>query len=235
VGERANTVPLQGKVVIELGAGCSGLPGLVAARDCGASHVVLTDKLPKLLKSLVQNAHLCGLRVTGDDSGDEGGSGGSGKGGGVRAAASVQSETPCEVSVQHLDWAAATSIVDESGASLDGKVDVILGSEVIWKGVDPKPLFATVTRLLKKPHVDSATGKKVEGGVALVLMPRGGRGAETQLLDEASTVGLSRETLTLPTSMGEEIGEMGHPTEECPSLSLNDDNWHLHMFRWKSS
>mmetsp|Transcript_53801 Transcript_53801/g.106727 ORF Transcript_53801/g.106727 Transcript_53801/m.106727 type:complete len:355 (+) Transcript_53801:179-1243(+) len=206
-GANEPEIQLNGKVVLEIGAGCAGVPGLVAARDCGACHVLLTDVQPRLLQSLARNAHLCGLRVT-DNAMDT-------AGGGFHS-----SDSSCRVSVQRLDWAETS---DSNSVALNNNVDVILGAELIWRGDDPRPLVATIKRLLRPPSRDAL------GGVALILMPVGGRGAEASLLGEAFAAGLSRETLALPWA----ICNQSNVCEDGPTggnSGLND-NWHLHIFR----
>ena len=72
---------------------------------------------------------------------------------------------------------------------------------MIWAGIDAVPLVATICRLLRP-----RTGR------ALIVMPIGGRGAESIFLNEAKQQGLVHlDTLTLPCACAE-------PT--CPPAAL---------------
>jgi hypothetical protein len=210
--------------VVELGAGCSGLPGIVLARDCGATHVLLTDKLPRLVSSLARNICLCGLNDAEC----------------TRDVSSLVDAGSCEISAQCFDWAAGPT---SSGPFVvdDASVDVIVGAELIWAGVNPVPLAATMKRLLRPSAKKAFDGEcpvesleKQGGGVAFIIMPKGGRGVESQLLAAAAMEGLSCETVVLPWELGEEDGSAscGDVTFEGKrqSQSQNDD-WHLHIFQ----
>ena len=198
-----------GKMCLEIGAGSTGVPGLVVARYCGANRVVISDTLPRLLKSLERNIALSRL--------DQG-----------------KGADGCDVSVQRLDWDDAAASPEDlpKGLAL-GSVDVIIGAEVIWAGCDPVPLVQTIRDLLrptqKTEEKAAGDGKfSSRGGVAFILMPKGGRGGEAPLLEAAATVGLAVETLVLPWALGDEA-----PCEATTQLAegSSEECWHLHVFR----
>ena len=168
-----------GKSVLELGAGSTGVPGLVAS-CCGARQVVLTDSLPKLVETLGRNVSL--NRVL------------------------VQRSGVKDISTECLDWTEISARGVGENALPSGAFDVVLGSELIWAGVDPRPLVQAIGTLL------------CEQGVALILMPIGGRGAEALFIASVRENGLALETTRLPWFQGEEDDH--EQVRGCSPLSL---------------
>jgi hypothetical protein len=85
--------------------------------------------------------------------------------------------------------------------------------QVIWLGVDPAPLVATIRRLLRP-----------KTGRALLLLPVGGRGAEACLLAEAQQQGLAKlATLVLPRACA---GPRCPPATHFPAFNLTAEPRH---------
>ena len=111
---------LQGRHVVELGAGC-GLPGLVAAQF--ANRVLLTDGNDVVLDLLTRNANKSGLNMpTSDHSGEV-----------ITAARLLWGH--------RIDWIQVME-------TMNGTVDVVIAADVIqWPAV-VEPLLHTVKALL---------------------------------------------------------------------------------------
>eukprot|EP00741_Cyanophora_paradoxa_P020146 tig00000219_g19447.t1 len=111
---------VEGKEVIELGAGC-GLVGIVAARY--ARRVVTTDYLPRILETLREN---------------------------VQANARWDGPSDVDVSrriaVEKLDWMEVE--MGRCDVSF-GPADVILGADVVYESMHPTMLLATIDAFLK--------------------------------------------------------------------------------------
>ena len=121
---------VQGKVVLELGAGC-GLPGMTCAKIGGAARVILTDYwqeevdqrlLDKSEKRLIP-MHLFKDNLIFNARRNAMGGG--------------------KVDVEMLDWherGSATDIVERCG----GKIDVLIGSDLCYYPSDLLPLLSTL-------------------------------------------------------------------------------------------
>lgn len=154
--------------VLELGAGCSGVPGLCISHVYQNSLVVLSDAQSTLIGGLEQNIRLNDLRSASDDS-------------------------DC-VSAQILNWndheqadfGVKWNVSNSRNESELGKADVIIGAELLWAGCDPVPLLMTISKCLDSHH-----------GIAYILMPKGGRGVEVSFLDTSTKLGFKVETVEL--------------------------------------
>ena len=243
----ASESPVAGKRVLELGAGCSGLPGIVACRDGGAASVVLSEGPEVLVEMLRRNAaiNIGGERAANADisarqlvwTRTKVATGG----GGVRPVeeGGAAYEAPSTSSI-------STSTSDEGGKGnrsvgrRDSEVetteatsvaaDVILAAEPIWAGCDPVPLVETIQRCLL---LGGSTG------VCFIVMPRGGRGVEERLVREAQAIGLLWSSSPLPVLTGPWALEQNGVEESSPSWSQPpletwdewDDEFLLHEFR----
>ncbi|CAI4232848.1 unnamed protein product [Auanema sp. JU1783] len=119
---------LADKVIIELGAGCTGLAGSIAIR-CGAKKVIFTDhpKIHESLQVLTEN-------VTANDE--------------------FMTEGQ-EYEILGLDWAAVlkkNASVEDFGPEVAkiSHVDYIIGSDVFYEPNDFKKLVRTVSVFVKK-------------------------------------------------------------------------------------
>ena len=185
---------LRGKTVVELGAGCTGIPGIAAALTCRPSSVHLTEHEPRLIRSLEENVRLNRHKAEADcvsEGGGEGGGGGEGESGDVHCAF---------VEVGQLDWDALAEDVSGSagaGGGIDGDggraqggdafktphtFDLVIGAELIWAGCDPTGLCTTCQHLL------------APDGTAIVLLPKGARGSEAAFFDGMAAQGLEVST-----------------------------------------
>jgi len=200
-------------------AQATGIPGIIAARDLCASKVAVTDALPKLVDSLSRNIKL-NLGESGLDQSAP-----------VEGAAAVQG---CPVEARRLDWAEFSGVSPGCSGSepldqplgvgcedLRGNVDIVLGAEVIWAGCDPCPLVLTIRDLLKP-------GAGVDGGLAFILMPQGGRGAEVPLLACARDLGLELvSTENAPVDLGTPEIEKNSSSP----VSGSAGHFNIHLFR----
>lgn len=113
--------------VIELGAGCSGVPGICIAHAYPNASVVLTDAQTVLIRGLEQNIKL--------------------------NQSSINNLSAQLVDWNHHDqsnfkielWNNNTS---NNTNTLDVRADVIIGAELLWAGCDPIPLIKTINKLL---------------------------------------------------------------------------------------
>mmetsp|Transcript_39475 Transcript_39475/g.50927 ORF Transcript_39475/g.50927 Transcript_39475/m.50927 type:complete len:319 (+) Transcript_39475:274-1230(+) len=189
--------------VLELGAGCSGVPGLALALNFPEQlSIVLTDHHHMLVKALDYNIQLNNNLCPSSSS--------------STSQSSSSSSTSLEnqshritVTSQILNWNDYDSPdftihwKDEEGNQNNNnennnensdededenmrKADVIIGSELLWSGCDPIPLIKTISKLLNPIN-----------GICYILMPKGGRGIEKQFLESLLMEGFKYETILL--------------------------------------
>ena len=135
-----------GKRVLELGAGSTGLPGLVASIYCQAKSVILSDCENGVLSVLAENV-----------------------------ANNVPKEGDLEtVSVVKYFWSedwlpesktGMTGMADSEGEGEDeqGKFDVIIASEIVYDSVDLELLVKTLSLCLKGKKGEEGGERKDEG------------------------------------------------------------------------
>jgi hypothetical protein len=111
------------------------------------------------------------------------------------------------VGVEHLDW------TEPLLPHRIGSADVVLGSEVIWKGCDPMPLVTTIHNLLVP-----------RSGRAFIILPDGGRGAEEHFLSAAASIGLYCESIRIGKLL--DSGKVASNDE-----AGDDDVFYVHVFR----
>lgn len=130
----------QGRNVLEIGAGCNGLPGLCASLH--AASVILSDCVPELVDILQQNvaanqshlassAMVCGSRTDLNDV------------------------KPCTIAAKIIDWSQCSdcNIVNVSDSDSQhqqqhGAFDVVIGADIIYGAMDPSELVSAVSALL---------------------------------------------------------------------------------------
>lgn len=135
--------------VLELGAGCSGLPAVASALSGRAVSVIASDSRSSLLTSLQRNFQLNSLEVS--------------------SAADLSIGELVGLEIGHLltlflegnfviplDWDRP-----ETYSHLSGSIDLVLGAELLWAGCDPQPLVSCISGILSPT------------GVACVLLPDG--------------------------------------------------------------
>jgi predicted nicotinamide N-methyase len=137
--ENPNQV-VQGKNVLELGAGC-GVAGLAAA-CCGAEHVSLTDR-PEIVPHLQANVDANGALWTQDFKNSTT----------IKSSSSLSStRTPTVVTCQALDWFQPPLSSSSLAWSNGRNVDVILVSDCVWTLDLVEPLLNTLRVLTESTH-----------------------------------------------------------------------------------
>lgn len=223
----AGESPVAGKRVLELGAGCSGLPGIVACRDGDAASVVVTEapiELAAMLRrSVALNVvgHPTSARISvrrlvwrAPGSGRENESVGSGAGVDNTKGRSVVETSSATINDTRYDGLQSVKAWKSSVAEIDLPsipADVILAAEPIWAGCDPMPLVHTIKRCLlhgrgehfqvhrPSEHMEQGNNFSEGGyGVCFIVMPEGGRGAEDELKAAGTEVGLRWSVTPLP-------------------------------------
>lgn len=188
--------------ILELGSGCSGVPGLCVARVYPNASVVLSDAHATLIRGLEQNLLLNGF--------------------GEAAANPYTSVEATRISAQVLNWNhhEQPTFGIKWNNSLNSneeectKADIIIGAELLWAGCDPEALLQTICKLLDTDH-----------GVAYILMPKGGRGVEVEFLNMAAQFGFQIETVALgPFESWDGRTAMMPPLAENAQLSQLDMN-----------
>jgi hypothetical protein len=185
----------RGKVVLELGAGCTGLPGLALASIRHPQHVYLTESKTRLVETLRRNVELNFI---------------------------IEST----ITVTKLDWDDSNDDESAEAHKNRGSIDVILGAELLWAGFDPCPLVRLIHRTLEPTS-----------GVAYVLMPSGGRGAEGAFVQAVADACLELETVVLCAGWDRVDGSTKFSLSASSGQSdLTGDCslYHIHVIRHRS-
>jgi predicted nicotinamide N-methyase len=204
---------VDGRSVLELGAGCGGLPGIVASRF--ARSVIITDKVEELLANVRFNVHINAHINNGSDGG--GGGGGSCDEEEEEAStarrssgnSSVEETTACEnIATDVLDWATAPHFASHdleqpstAPSLLPTNIDLILCCEVVYHAMNPEHLVNTIAACLSRE------------GLVLVSFPDSGRGnseAFFSAMDRANFV-FETESLAPYSVEGEEFDDDSGP------------------------
>jgi hypothetical protein len=111
--------------VVELGSGCSGVPGICVAKMYPNASVVLSDAQSTLIQGLRQNIRL-------NDCDD-------------RVSAQIINWNEHESPDFGVKWSdSSTPVIGDEIA----KADILIGAELLWAGCDPHPLLLTISKLL---------------------------------------------------------------------------------------